>query len=175
VVALGGDDLVVVLAEPHAHVGPGVEVGGRVDAAAGALVAAHRPVLLEGLGTVDGRRVGAGGLVDVVDGAVRGHLALLLRARRGVVRSKVLDDVVLDERAARPAVDGQVAVAVGLVATRVVDGAGRDVRGRIGGEDRRGEERGVSYRALPGFQPLPPTVLPWPLHRTLYWPPAPLV
>ncbi len=122
-VALGGDDLVVVRAELQAQGGPRVKVRADVDGAGRALVLADRPVLLEGRGTLDRGLVGAGRLVDVVDGAVRGDAAELGGARGGVVGAEVLDDVVLDQGVLGPAVDREVGVAVGAVATRVVDGA----------------------------------------------------
>lgn len=55
-------------AELEALVGPGLEVRGHIDAAAGALVLADGPVLLEGRGTLDGGLVGTGRLEDLVPG-----------------------------------------------------------------------------------------------------------
>lgn len=120
-VSLHSNNLVVHRAESEAVRSPGVEVVGRVDRAAGAVVAADRPVLVKGGGSNDGGLVDTLGSVDVVDTAVRCNLTQLGSARGWVVGSKVLDDVVLDERVARPAVDGEVAVSVGVVATREVD------------------------------------------------------
>jgi len=95
-----------------------------VDGSAGSLVATDGPVLLEGLAvTLDGRSTVASADSNVVDGSVDVDLTLLLSTRRGVVGAEVLDDVVLDERVAGPAVDGEVAVTVGTVVTRVLDGA----------------------------------------------------
>lgn len=108
-VALDGQDLVVPLvAEVEAGVAPGVDVVGKGDGAAGALVAAHRPELLKGLGAVDGGLVVAGADQDVVGAAVRGEGPAVGGARRRVVAAKALHHVVLDQRVARPAVDGQV-------------------------------------------------------------------
>ena len=98
-----------------------------VDRAAGSLAATDRPVLLESAGTLDGGSVGTGAGVDVVDGAVDSDVSLLGGARRGVVGSKVLNDVVLDQRVASPAVDGEVAVAVGIVGARVLDSSGASI------------------------------------------------
>lgn len=123
-VALGGDDLVVVLTELHALGSPGVEVGLHVDGAGAALVLADGPVLVEGLGAVDGGLVDTLGLGDLVGRAVGSDAALDGSLRGWVVGAEVLNDVVLDERVAGPAVDGEVGVAVGLVATGVGDGAG---------------------------------------------------
>jgi hypothetical protein len=123
-VALNSDDLVVVLTERHALAGPGIEVGLHVDRTAGALVLANGPVLLKGLCAVDGGLVGASALGNLVRGAVGGDGTLVLRLRGRVVRAEVLDDVVLDQRVAGPAVDGKVGVAAGVVCAGVGDGAG---------------------------------------------------
>lgn len=114
-----------MLAQLQTSLGPRIEVVAHSDGTTGALLLADRPVLVEGLGAVDGRLVVAGSLVDVVGGAVGGDGAETLGARRRVVGAKVLDDVVLDKRVAGPAVDGQVAVAGGVELTRVGDGASR--------------------------------------------------
>jgi hypothetical protein len=124
-VALDSDDLVVVLSKRHALAGPRIEVRLHVDRTAGTLVLANRPVLLKGLCAVDGGLVGAGALRNLVRGTVGGHGALVGRLRRRVVRAEVLDDVVLDQRVAGPAVDGEVGVAVGVVLAGVGDGARR--------------------------------------------------
>lgn len=109
----------------ESNVTPGIKVSSSVDSATGALVATNRPVLLESAGALDGGSVSASAGVDVVDRAVDVDLALLCGTCRRVVGSKVLHDVVLDERVASPAVDGKVAVAVGIVGARVVDGPWR--------------------------------------------------
>lgn len=122
-VSLGSNNLVVVRSKLHALGGPGVKVSLHVHGTRAALVGADRPVLLEGLGAVDGGLVGALGLRDLVRGAVSGQGALYGRLGRGVVGAEVLDDVVLDQRVAGPAVDGEVGVAIGLVGTGVGDSA----------------------------------------------------
>jgi hypothetical protein len=123
VVTLRSNNLVVVLsAQVHAVGSPGVEVGSDIDGAAGAVVLADGPVLLKGRGAVDGGLVGAGGLEDVVDAAVDGDGALEGGGGGGVVGAEGLDDVVLDQGAAGPAVDGEVAVAVGAEGSGVGDG-----------------------------------------------------
>lgn len=139
-----------------------------VDGAAGALGASDRPVLLKGPGSLDGGRVGAGAHVDVVDGAVDVDLAFFGCAGGGVVGAEVLDYVVLYKRAASPAVDGEVAVPIGIVGTRVVDSSA-DVS--VKGLTRQLE----SYLAAPVLQPFPPTKFPLPFHWTLNWPPFWLV
>jgi hypothetical protein len=122
-VTLGGDDLVVVGAELHASLFPGVEVSADIDAALGAVLLADGPVLLEGLGAVDGGGVGAGALEDLVGAAVNIDGSLALSAAGGVVGAEGLDDVILDERALGPAVDGEVAVTVGGVLSGEADGS----------------------------------------------------
>lgn len=105
----------------QSSLGPSIEMGSGSDASTGTLVATNRPVLLECLGTIDGWGVGAGGLVEVVDAAVDGDFSLLLSTVGWVVCAEVLDDVVLDERVAGPAVDCEVAVTLWLVGTSVLD------------------------------------------------------
>lgn len=120
-VALGGKDLVVMLAQIHAVPAPGVEVVLHVDGSARALLGADGPVLLEGPGAVDRGLVGPGGDVDVIGAAVGLELALVLGLAAGVVGAVGLDDVVLYEWVARPAVDAEVAVALGIERAAVVD------------------------------------------------------
>lgn len=122
-ISLNGNNLVVQRSQSQAEIAPGSEVVSNVDRAAGAVAAAHRPVLVKGGRADDGRLVDALRAVNVVDAAVRRHLAQLGRARGRVVGAKVLDDVVLDERVLGPAIDGEVAVAVGAVAAGEVDGS----------------------------------------------------
>lgn len=50
-----------------------------------------------------------------------------MRAGGRVVGAEVLDDVVLDEGAGGPAVDGEIAVAVGIVGAGVVDDPGMQI------------------------------------------------
>lgn len=71
-VALDGEDLIVVRAKVQAGLRPGVEVVLDGDGAADAVVAADRPVLVEGGGALDAGLVDALGLVDVVCVAVGG-------------------------------------------------------------------------------------------------------
>lgn len=126
-VALDGDDLVVVLSELHAHLGPGIEVRLGVDNTGGALVLADGPVLGEGVGTEDAGGVDTSSSSDLVVAAIDVDVALNLGLGRRVVRAERLNDVVLNERAGGPAVDGEVAVAVGLVVTSVLDLAVKSV------------------------------------------------
>lgn len=98
------------------------------DGSADALLPADGPVLLEGLGTLDGRRIGSGADVDIIGCAVASNFALLLAAAGGVVRAERLNDVVLDQGILGPAVQREVAVTLGAVGSRVLDGS-RCVRG----------------------------------------------
>jgi hypothetical protein len=91
---------------------PRIKVVLNRNRASNALARPHTPKLLECRRSIDGRLVRAGGLKDVVGTAVRGNGALLLSSRRGVVRAVGLNDVVLDERVACPAVEGDVRVYV---------------------------------------------------------------
>jgi len=122
-VSLSRNNLVVVLPEIHALASPRIKVRLHIHASTGALVLAHRPVLLKGLGTINRRLVSTRALRNLVAGAIRGHGALVLGLARRVVCAEVLDNVVLDEGVARPAVDGEVAVAIGVVGAAVGNGA----------------------------------------------------
>lgn len=95
-------------AQLHALSSPSIEVRLHVNTSAGALVLAYRPVLLKGLGAVDGRRIGALGLGNLVAGAVRGDGAFDRSLGGGIICAKVLDDVVFDQRVAGPAIDSEV-------------------------------------------------------------------
>src|SRR5690606_14025547 len=108
-VALGRQDLVVVAAQVQAGPGPRVEVVADGDGAAGPLLLAHAPELLERPGALDGGRVVPPGLVDVVRAAVGGDCALV--GAGGPVGAPALDDVVLDQRVPGPAVQREVGVA----------------------------------------------------------------
>lgn len=113
-----------MVAETHALSGPSVEVSLHVDATAGALDLADRPVLLKGLGAIDRWLVHTGRLGDRVNTAVSGEGTLALGVAGRVVGAETLDNVVLDQRAAGPAVYGQVTVALRLERAAVVNGAG---------------------------------------------------
>jgi hypothetical protein len=106
----------------------------------------------------------------VVSRAIGREGALVREPARRVVRPKVLEDVVLDERVRAPAVDGQVAVPVRGVLARVRDHPGRCASAVTNQRGRR-----ATYCADPGFQPLPPTKLPFPDHWMLYSPALPLL
>ena len=107
--------------QPHPRIRPRLEMRPDVHTAPRPLTPPYAPELLERLRSVDRRRIGAGALENIVHGPVDGDGPLVRGARGGVVGPEVLDDVVFDERVARPAVDGEVGVAVVLVAAGVLD------------------------------------------------------
>jgi hypothetical protein len=112
-----------VVAQVHASIGPSIEVCLDIHGTLAALVLADRPVLVEGLGAVDGWLLHAGRLADLVAGAVGGKAAALVGVAAGVVGAVLLDDVVFDQGVAGPAVDGQVAVALDVEVAAEVDRA----------------------------------------------------
>ena len=81
----------------------------------------HRPELLERRGTINRGLVVPPGREDVVASAIACNGPLALCCGSWVVRSVRLDDVVLDQCISSPAINGKVAVAVGLVGSVVVD------------------------------------------------------
>ena len=95
-----------------------------INTASDSLARPHGPILLKGLGSIDGRLVVTGGLVDVVGTAVGVDGSLVGPAAAGVVRPVGFHDVVFHEGVAGPAVDGEVAVAGGREVAAVVDGSG---------------------------------------------------
>lgn len=106
--SLRGQDLVVVRAQVQTDLLPLRKVAGHVDGAAvrPLVVDAVRDVLPEGRLARDGRLVDLLVLPDLVRAAVELVAAELLALRRpGAARGPLLD-VVLDQGAARPAVDG---------------------------------------------------------------------
>jgi hypothetical protein len=104
---LSGESLVVVLTKVHAELLPCVEVAGGGDAsAAGTLVLPVADVLDESGSTNDGRLVGLGVLPDVVDGAVASDGAHFLALSGTSAVAGVLLDVVLNQGALGPSVDG---------------------------------------------------------------------
>lgn len=151
-VALSGDNLVVVGTQSHAcsgvsplhsphisHIylfehtfaGPGVEVVLHVHAASNPLLGANRPVLLESPSTLNRRLVIAGRLGDLISAAISLEGALLVGIASGIVRAVRFDDVVFNEGVASPAVDCQVAVALGAEVAAVVDGAKKGVSDQL--------------------------------------------
>jgi hypothetical protein len=122
-VSLGRNNLVVMVAHRHTMLSPSIEVVRSVDRAADTLLRADAPVLRESLGAVDRRRVYTRAGVDLVLAAVGGHGALVGQLAGRVVGAVGVEDVVFDERRARPAVDAQVGVAVGLEGAAVFDGS----------------------------------------------------
>lgn len=139
-VALGRKNLVVLRAQRHTLRRPRIEVVSDGDGARSALGVADGPVLRKGCSSLDGWSVGALGGVEGVAAAVTLDAADFGASRAGVCRdiseyraeytslailtvgAVRLDDVVLHQGIRHPAVDGEVAVAVGVEVGRVGDG-----------------------------------------------------
>lgn len=94
------------------------------DGAAGPVLGADGDVLRESSSALDRGGVGTRRLVDVVGATIRLEGAQLGACRARVVVAVGLDDVVFDERAGGPAVEGQEGVAAGIDRAVVVDGTG---------------------------------------------------
>jgi hypothetical protein len=125
-VSLGGEDLVVERSHSHAMALPRVEVVRSGDCATGAMALADGPVLVEGGGSLDRRRVHALRPVDVVRAAVRRHGANVRQPGGRVVRAIVVRDVVLDERVGCPTVEREVRVSSWVEAAAVRDNAAQN-------------------------------------------------
>lgn len=121
-VPLRREDHVVVLTELHAEAAPRAVVVPRGDGPADALLRPYAPELLEGRRADDGGLVHPGALVDGVGAPVGGEVALLGPGLVGRELAVGVDDVVLDQGVPGPAVQGEVARAVGLVRSLIVDG-----------------------------------------------------
>lgn len=124
-VSLSGHNLVVVAAELETGLSPSVEVGLNIDGSANTMVGADGPELVEGSGSLDGWLLDTGGLVDVVGAAVGLDGAELVSAGGWVVGAEAVDDVVFDQGVLGPAVDGEVAVPLGLPGAAVGNGPRR--------------------------------------------------
>ena len=109
-VSLSRQDLVVMRSKLLTSLRPSIKVSLDVDAAANALLLPDTPELLEGSCADNARLVGTGSLVNVVGSTIGGDAALLGRSAAGIVRSKVLDDVVFNERVLSPAVEREIRV-----------------------------------------------------------------
>lgn len=121
-ITLSGDNLVVMVAiDVQSGSAPRIEVAASLHGAARALVDADGPVLVKSADTVDARLFVTGALAKPIGAAVAGHCAQIAGSGRRVVGPEILNDIVLDERVAGPAVDGKVAVTIGLVRARVLN------------------------------------------------------
>ena len=100
---------------------PSIEVILHVDTATDALLLTNRPVLVESPRAINGGLVDAGGHENIICAAVGSDGSLLLCCAGRVVRAVRLNNVVFHERVAGPAVNGQVAIALGVEGTAVVD------------------------------------------------------
>jgi len=100
---------------------PSVEVVLHIHTTTDTLSCANRPILLERPRAIDRRLVRTRGHRDVVCPTVCLEATLALRPAAGVVCAIGLNNVVLDEGIASPAVDGEVAVTLGVEGAAVVD------------------------------------------------------
>lgn len=107
----------------HSKVRPCRNVVLERNGSAGALALADGQVLVEGLGALDGRGVAANDLVDVVRRAVGRDCSLVGACRPGVVGAICINDIVFDERACGPAVEGEERVTARANGARVADGS----------------------------------------------------
>lgn len=113
----------------HAQILPLLKVPPRRHRAAHPLLRPHRPVLLERARPLDRRLLVTRALEDLVGALLEGEVAL---GSPGLVGREVavgFDDIVLDERVLRPAVNGEVAGAGRLVRAAISDLARKPVLG----------------------------------------------
>jgi len=101
---------------------PRIKVVTNINRATATLALTNRPPLGESSCTSNRRLVDTLAGVDIVGAAVAAETALVLGAAARVVRAEILDNVVLDQRVAEPAVEGQVGVAAGIELGGVGDG-----------------------------------------------------
>jgi hypothetical protein len=85
--------------------GPSVEVVYGCNYTARTLRSTDRPVLVERCGPLDGRLIDALSFVDVIGSSITSEGTLEREAGAGIVRAKVLDDVVFNERTGCPTVN----------------------------------------------------------------------
>lgn len=153
-ISLRSNNLIIVLAQIETVLRPSIEVGLHIDTAADTLLLTDRPghdhlaarsltlnsqisraeiglyspILLKRLRPVDRRLVVPCRHEHIVRATVRVDRAATGRAAGWVVCAVRFDDVVFNERVAGPAVDGEVAVSLGIEAAAVVDRAARDMK-----------------------------------------------
>lgn len=109
-VSLGRHNLVIEATHVHAKRSPSFEVVGSGHGTAGSLVLANGPVLVECRRAGDRGLVHLLVLVDIIHRAITGDSTLVGHGRAWVVGAVIFQDVVLDEWASSPAVDGKVCV-----------------------------------------------------------------
>lgn len=122
-IPLGSHNLVIMAPQPQPLIRPRLEVVTNIDTPTNPLRSPHAPKLIKRLGPLNAGLVVPRALGNGVGTAVSVEGAQPGRPRAGVVGAEALNDVVLDQRVARPAVDGEVAVALGVELSRVVDHA----------------------------------------------------
>jgi len=82
---------------------------------------ADRPELLESLCAINRWFVVVRGGKDVIVSTITVHRPLPHGSRGEIVRTVELDNIVLDERVQRPAIDRKVTVSIRLVSTAILD------------------------------------------------------
>jgi hypothetical protein len=103
-------NLIVMAPQLLSKLTPRIKMRLDINRAAHTLLLPNAPELLESRRAINTRLVGARGLKDIVGAAVGGDGALFLSSRSRVVGAVGLDNVVLDQGVARPAVERDVAV-----------------------------------------------------------------
>lgn len=109
-ISLGRKDHVVMSTQLLADFSPGIKVVLGCDSAANTFSSPDAPELLEGRSSIDTWLVGACRLVDIIGAPVTLDRTLLASTRGRVVGAVALDDVILDERVACPAVERDIRV-----------------------------------------------------------------
>ena len=120
-IPLRSQNLVVKRVRLSTILAPRIEVVPSINRATTALRGADREPLSESRSTGNGRLVDTLRGVNVVSTAVGAESAFELGAAAGVVGAVVLHDVVLDQRVAEPAVEGEVGVAAWVELSGVGD------------------------------------------------------
>jgi len=93
----------------------------RGDRSTSPFTRADGPILLKGCRPLDRGLVRARGFQNRICRSVAGNGAFRCCATGGIVCAEILHNVVFNQRACGPAVDGEVAVAVGSVSGAIVD------------------------------------------------------
>jgi hypothetical protein len=115
-------NLIIMAPQLLSKLTPRIKMRLDINCAAHTLLLPNAPKLLESRRAINARLVGARGLQDIVGAAVGGDGTLFLSSRSGVVGTVGLDNVVLDQGVARPAVERDVAVdGSGVPGARVGD------------------------------------------------------
>lgn len=118
-IPLSRKDLVVELSHLHAQAAPRVEMRAGVDGSANTVLLTDGPILVESSSALNGWGVDALSTVDVVCAAVGVDGSDVLGPSGGIIGTKVVADVVFDERVSGPSVQRKVRVPSGIEAAAV--------------------------------------------------------